>query len=336
MSDTNSTPAEAQGATTNALADPQADENKFLGFAVKDGERIRREDDEPKKQGGEVKAKVSEKDKGTDDSDEPDEDDDNEREDGDEREQQRRKSAQERINKAVARQRAAERERDALRGQVAELSARLAALEGRVSSGSGGAKPKDGPPSPKDYEYGELDAAYIRDLARYEARQELLAAQKSSKQEEERTSQTRAQQELQARLSAFYEKGLDIADDFEEIVSDPTLKISPVLGELALESELGPQIIYAMATDPKEAKRVSAMSPARQAAWFGQKEAELSSESSGAGEPSGRKHLHSDNSPKTTQAPPPPKSKPRGSGSAQKVSPSTEDFAAFEKMVMGS
>lgn len=329
MSEQNNAAAQDNNAETNsnALADPQATD-KFLGFATKDGERINspaQQQADGEKKGGEDKAKVSDKAKEPDDGEE-----------GEESESDRRhRSAQERINKAIGRQRAAER-------RAAALEQRLAVLEAQVRAGAAahaqangaGRQAEERPPNPKDYQYGELDAQYIRDLARFETRQEMKAVQNNSKQEEDKASNTKAQQEFQARLEAFYHKGLDIADDFEDVVSDPGLKISPVLGELILESEYGPQIAYAMASDPKEAKAVSAMSPARQAAWFGQKEAELSSESSDAGEPSGQQRPPNRNSPKTTQAPPPPRTKPRGSGEAQQVSPATTDFKQFERLAM--
>lgn len=313
------TQASADTQETNVLADDQA-ANKFQGFATKDGERVEPPaagpaNDRPAK-GGDASAKA--KDEG-----EADEGDD---------EAKRHKSAQARINKAVGAQRAAER-------RAASLEQRLAALETRAAApqqGNDKAKPKSDPnaPQPADYEYGELDSKFIRDLARYEARQEFEAARQETKQQSDNASQTKAQQEFQARLDTFYQGGIDIADDFEEVVSDQSLKISSVLGELILESEFGAQIAYAMASDSKEAKAVSALSPARQAAWFGQREAELSSESSDAAENSGQQRPPSTSSPKTTQAPPPPKGKTRGSGEAQQASPATTDFAQFERLAM--
>jgi len=312
----------------NSLMTDEQAMDKFQGFATRDGERIEptpKEPDAPAPKGGEQKAKGGDQEK------------DKKPEGGDDADNEQHKSAQKRINQAIGRQRAAERRADNLEAQLSQMTQRLTALEqGGQQQQQQNGKPKTDPnaPQPADYEYGELDAAYIRDLARYEARKEFETQTTNSQKQQRTASEQEAQQAKNQRLDAFYTKGLDIADDFEEVISDDGLKISSTLGELAMESEHGPQIIYAMASNPKEAKSVSAMSPARQAAWFGTKEAELSSESSDAEEHSGQQTPQSSTSPKTTQAPPPPKGKTRGSGETQQVSPATTDFKQFERLAM--
>src|SRR5690606_23497373 len=151
-------------------------------------------------------------------------------EEGEEGESDRRhRSAQERINKAIGRQRAAERRAAALEQRLAVLEAQVRAGPAAHAQANGaGRQAEDQPPNPKDSQYGELAAQYIRAVARFETRQEMKAVQNNAKQEEDKASRTKAQQEFQARLEAFYHKGLDIADDFEDVVTDPGLKISPV------------------------------------------------------------------------------------------------------------
>lgn len=329
----------------NMLADDAvAAAEKFQGFATHDGERIepKATDDKPLK-GGEKKvvptAKKAQADEPEGDADDEPEGDAENGEYEDDKKEQRHKSAQARIDKAVRRQRAAEREARQWRDRYTSLEARLAALERGGSAPKGGGeapKPKHDPnePQPADYKFGELDADYIRDLATYRAEKAIEARLQQREQSEKNAKLTAAQQAFLEARNAFMEKGLDIADDFEEVVMDQSLHISQTLAEVAFNSEYGPTIIYAMASDPKEAKRVSAMTPSRQAAWFGQKEAELSSESSDAEDDTGQERPHSDTSPKTTKAPPPPKGKARGSGTAQQISPATTDFKQFERLAM--
>lgn len=261
---------------------------------------------------------------------EPDElDDEDDEDDG----RQRHKSAQTRINKAVGRQRAAERRADAAEAKLTSLESRLAALEtgGGAQLKSDGKATGDAPPDPSKYEFGETDAKYIQDLVDYRVDRALKT--QSTKSEETQRNQTLEQQQqefMQAR-DEFLTKGLEISDDFEETVTDPDFRITPMLAELAFESDHGAQILYDAASDPKEMKRVSAMSPSRQAAWFGRMETELSSGTSDADEHGDNDAPPSSTRQKTSQAPEPPRGKARGSGKPQTVPADTTDFAAFER-----
>ena len=245
------------------------------------------------------------------------------------------KSAQERINKAVAKQRAAER-------RAEELERRIEALE------RGGRQPQaqqqttaqqqtpapggDKEPVPTDYEGGEYDARYIRDVAKWAAKEELR--QTSAAQQAAREQQTVAERrtEMVKKRDALTEKAVELYDDFEEVVFDDGVIITPTVGELILDSEFGPQIAYALASDPEAQKRVSVMSPARQAAWFGRQEAELSSKTPDAGE---GEENDEPPPPKVTKAPPVPRGNARGVGGSPKISADTTNFADFERMASG-
>lgn len=312
---------------------PNQEPTRFQGYATRDGERLPASvPSVPLADKGDkaVKEAATEDDKAAAPADE---NADDSGEDGDEG--QRHKSAQQRINKAVGKQRAAERRAAAAEQQLATMNARLTALEGGKSPAPSSGKPAgDKEPNPADYDHGELDVRYIRDLTRFEVKQELAQSEQSKTQQQKQTEMTAQQEQFVAAKDDFMTRGLDIADDFEEIVTDDSVGISPVLVDLAFESDLGPQIIYAAASDPKEAKKLSAMSPARQAAWFGIKEAELSSGSSDA-EDNGDETLPANqSSTMATQAPAPMKAKPKGNGKAQPATADTNDFQAFERMAM--
>jgi len=252
------------------------------------------------------------------------------------------KDPQQRINQAVKRQRTAERERDAARAEMRTLSERLARLEGAVSTGgarqpltnqnqqtnnaSGGT-----PPNPASYEYGDLDTRYIADLARFEARQAFRAEQA---QEQQRTQSTRASEQQAAKvesLRTFEAKGLEKYDDFDEVViasaNANEWPLTPTVGELVMESDHGPDVAYFLATHHDVAHRVAKMTPAKQAAWFGQQEALLSSQSADASTPK---------VPSQTKAPPLPAARIQGGGNRTQVSADTSDFAAFEAMATGN
>lgn len=320
---------ENDGTTQTAFTPDTSEGREIQGFATKDGEVISRSGTSAQAPGRAL-ATPAVKAKG---AAAPEGDDQGQADDAG-----KHKSAQARIDRAVGRQREAERERDAARTEKAALEARLAAIEARVN-GNGNAnangqqqqRQADGVPQPTDYQYGELDAAYIRDLAKYEARQEILAQQQQHQARTTTADQQRQQEAFKAKADEFRDRGVDKYDDFEDVVFDNSVPISPIMAELAFDSDHGPDILYALAQDLKEAKRVSALSPARQAAWFGRKEAELSSEASDADEDEHGNPPQA-TSPKTPQAPPPPQTRTRGSGGPQRVSADTSDFAAFERM----
>lgn len=245
--------------------------------------------------------------------------------------------AQERINKAVGRQRAAERDRDMAVQALRALESRFSALEARISGDQRGApltqqrrSNEDAAPDASKYEYGELDTKYIADLARYEARQQLRDAQTQYQQQSQAAQQAQAAQQRETALRTFESSGLAKYEDFTEVVVESAnageWPLSPVVGELVLGSEYGPDIAYFLATHPDEARRLADLPQAKQAAWFGQQEALLSSQSSGAG---------ARNVPLTTKAPPLPSARARGTGSRTQVSADTTDFAAFEAMARG-
>ena len=162
----------------------------------------------------------------------------------------------------------------------------MARLEGQVALLTGGAKPpnKDAAPNPEDYKNGDIDARYIADLARYEGRKaandERANSDKAAKQELDE----KAARALQKRIADFDLKGSEKYEDFHDVVFDDDFPLPPTVGELALDSDHGVEILYALAGNAKEARRVAGLTPARQAAWCGAKEAELSSGSSDADE----------------------------------------------------
>lgn len=242
-------------------------------------------------------------------------------------------SADKRIAQAVGRQRAAERERDAAQAGYRTLEARLARLE------SGGLTPQaphvtnqgvadqDTPPDPNEYQYGELDSKYISDLARHETLKTIRDEQ--NRQTSARKAQSDQLSAAQARekFQTFEAEGLARYDDFDEVVTESAKRgewaLSPLLASLVIESEHGTDIAYHLASNRAEAKKVYGMTPAQQAAWFGRREAVLSSEAPGAGSSAAKM---------VSRAPEAPRHVARGSGSRGQASPDTTDFASFERM----
>lgn len=267
------------------------------------------------------------------------------------------RSANDRIGQAVAKQRAAERlldeERGARRAEMDELRREIATLKtGGLTPAKDGAKPpvdKDAPRA-TDYAYGELDAAYIRDLTVYETRKAIAAERLADTATRQTADQRREAQEFTVKAKAFEAAGLEKFDDFGEVVVDGAKNndwpLTKTFGDLMFESPVGPDIAYYLATHVEEAKKIMAKSDTAQAAAFGRLEATFSSTTLDAAEQdedeqvdeAGQAQQQQVQKPaqaRTSQAPPPPAKRARGAGGKTQVSADTNDFSAFERLAMG-
>lgn len=174
-----------------------------------------------------------------------------------------------RINKLTWQRSEARREAEALRRRLEELEAKS----------SQPAKTEEAEPKESDY---QSYAEYLRAVARYETNQRLMAERKAS--EEKALKQTRDQyesqiaQEFQDRISEFREQ----TEDFDDIVQGSgifDLPDSPTVKAMSLaiaESDIGPQILYHLAQNIKEANRLTRLSPYAAAREIGKLEATLS------------------------------------------------------------
>jgi hypothetical protein len=259
-------------------------------------------------------------------------------------------SVADRIGKAVKAQRTAERERDSAlrRAEVAEALLKNGPTKTPLTADDKKGKdaPVAGEPDPKDFEFGELDARYIRALARFDTEQAIEAREAKNKTTQQTAAQAEAAEKFQELKVAFEEAGAEKYPDFDEIVMEGARnkewELSDGLGALLFESEHGPDIAYMLASDPKLAHKIAAMPVLKQASWLGQEEAKLSAGSGakaktddklkGSEEPN--KGEAGSGAVKVSKAPA-PIGRARGQGSAAQTNGDTQDFAAFEAAAMG-
>lgn len=64
-------------------------------------------------------------------------------------------------------------------------------------------------------------------------------------------------------------------DDFEQIAYNPKLRVTDVMAETIKASDIGPDLAYWLGSNPKEADRISRLSPIMQAREIGKIEAKL-------------------------------------------------------------
>lgn len=123
------------------------------------------------------------------------------------------------------------------------------------------------PEAPKGEIYSDdFDSteAYVEALAERKA-EELLA----------KREQTRAQQ---TALDAYHdreEQAREKYDDFEQVAYNPSLKVTNEMAQVIQASDIGPDLIYHLGSNPKEAERISRLAPFLQAKELGRIEATL-------------------------------------------------------------
>lgn len=217
----------------------------------------------------------------------------------DQPEQPRRKSAQDRIDELTRARREAEREAEHWRS-IAQQQREPAPAKPEPKA--------DDEPDPASYEYGETDLNYVKDLARYEARQEFR------KQAQEEAAQRQAQ-EIAQGYAQREEATAAKYDDYEKAVYRSQWVCTPVMADAIKTSEAGPEVAYHLAKNPTEARRIAALSPIAQVRELTRLEVRLTSA------PPAKS---------ATEAPEPPP-QARGAGGKFSVSPDTDDFAAFDK-----
>jgi hypothetical protein len=118
-----------------------------------------------------------------------------------------------------------------------------------------------GPPQLEQFEtYDDYEEAKIA----FYVKQGLEQA----KQQEQRQALARTHEERENAFRAT-------KPDFDSVVRDPNLPITPIMAEVIRESDLGPEVAYHLGTNHSEAQRIAALSPARQAVEIGKIEAAL-------------------------------------------------------------
>jgi hypothetical protein len=285
---------------------------------------------------------------GESDGDEPDDEGDGEgeRDSDDKGQRSSRKSARARIKELTKARREAER-------QNAELVERLARLEGRLDARGDQKDDQKGDqkgdaqqdtsqqddgvdlsdlkkPDPTDekYKFGEVDSEYISDMVSYNVAVQMRKQQAAAEKQRQEAAATEKQKQVQKGWQTLGQKGLELHDDFAEVVFEGAQSkkwaLSETMAEMLPESEVGPQIAYHLARNPKESARVAGLSPTEQARYFGRIEAKFLAQSRAA------KGKDDSGEPKRLKA---PRKQPRGSGGRFTRTDAGGGFAEFERRV---
>jgi len=230
------------------------------------------------------------------------------------------------------------RERAALeRAEAAE--ARAAELEANGGKPTAKAGPKtdqkapvtaEGKPQAEDFEFGEYDPEYQEAIVEWRVEQALAKKDAKAAAATQEEAQRTAEAERTTKWGGVIEKGAAANADFEDKVLKSTSgwKLSKQMWEMAVDSDVGHDVLYHLASDPAESSRIFDLPLTRQAAEFGKLEVRFS-------QPSGDKPKSGVKDGATGHMPSAPKpiSQVRGAGGQFKPDAGTKDFAAFEAMM---
>jgi len=165
-----------------------------------------------------------------------------------EEQQQTKSFSQEELDAIVSKRLAREQ-----RKWEREQAQRLAEQQART--------PAAPPPAPDDFDSAQQ---YAEALAEQKAR-ELLAKREAAAQ--------------QAAILESYkdreEEARDRYEDFEQVAYNPNLPVTDVMAQAIQASDIGPEVIYYLGSNPKEAGRISKLPPVLQAKEIGKIEVNL-------------------------------------------------------------
>jgi hypothetical protein len=155
--------------------------------------------------------------------------------------------------------------------------------------------------APKTFSQEELDAAIGKRLAREQrkwereravqpvAQQAPVTPEQFASNEDyvEALAEQRAEQKLAEReqrkqqaeiLETYHDKEEEVRakyEDFEQVAYNPNLPITTVMAQSIQASDNGPEVAYHLGANPREAERISRLSPIMQAKEIGKIEAQL-------------------------------------------------------------
>lgn len=162
------------------------------------------------------------------------------------------------------------------KGKREALETRLAQLEaGKTEAKQVEASQQltnDGKPDPETF---ETHSEYVEALTEWKIDQRESKAKESAKQEQLKADYEKVRQSHFDREAAFSDK----TEDYKDVVSEfleTNPKTSSMFEQLLVASDVGPQILYALAKDSKEFERINSLNPIAIAKEFGKLEAKYS------------------------------------------------------------
>ena len=183
------------------------------------------------------------------------------------------KNVQKRIGKLTKKMRTAERERDYEKNENTELKRKLEELTSKVDEMSSKILDSN---KPLKEDFADEDD-FIEALTDWKIDQKLGKTEKKEKKEEKKVDQE-SSKETYYGLDDAMESGRDKYDDFDKLVLDENLIISPEVTQIVLDTDTPEDVIYYLASNPKKSKSISNLDPVRAAREKGKMEGKVEKE----------------------------------------------------------
>ena len=169
-----------------------------------------------------------------------------------------KKGFEKRIGKEIARKNEALRE--------AEYWKRVALERGAGETKVEPQQQVQAPVKPKFSDYNDIEA-YAEAVAVY-------TVEEKFRKQEQRAQQVTQEQTYKSRLEEFKKS----TPDFDDVLASTDATVSDAVKASIFESDVGPAVLYYLANNEDEAKRINGMSAVRQIAEIGKIEARLSTQ----------------------------------------------------------
>jgi hypothetical protein len=245
-----------------------------------------------------------------------------ESEDSDKEKPKKKGGFQRRIDKLNAAKAESQRERDEAKRE-AEYWKKQALKDASESkkdpeSDSKEKQETSGKPDPDKY---ETHAEYIEALTDWKIEQRESSSKKEAEKNKLQSEQEKLLKAHSERVKAFSENTEDFEESLESLEGIRSLTVEQII----VESENGPELLYALAKDPAEAKRICALGPIAAAREMGKLEAKISKSSDQQNKPEPKK---------ITKAPQPiaPVGSKGGSSAPKRIDDPNLSQAEYEKL----
>ena len=173
-----------------------------------------------------------------------------------------------RFSELTKARKAAEEQAAQERASREALEARLQALEGQQSNKK--TNDVNTKPAPDDYE----DAfRYAEALAEWSANEAVARRDREVKQQAEQAKQQEVMKTWQQKLEAVKAE----LPDYEDMVASSTVAVSDEVRDAILESDVGPRILYELASDDELGAKIANLSTAQALKMIGKLEAKFES-----------------------------------------------------------
>ena len=160
------------------------------------------------------------------------------------------------------------KQRKEAEARAEEAEKRLAAIEGKQAQPAQTQPESVQKPTPDNYK----DAfEYAEALSQWSAEQALLKREQEVKQKEFEAQKQKVIQTWQQKLEATIAE----LPDYEDMVASSNVKVNDTVRDAILESDVGPRILYELASDDDIAEKLSTMSTASALKLIGKLEAKF-------------------------------------------------------------